>query len=121
MRCGRLGCVRQTFREQPPRLVQRYQRRTVRLAAQVGSVARELAGHAGARAALAAVGVVVSRQTALRALLQLPLSARSVPRVIGVDDFALRKRQRDATVIINAETGERVDVLPGRKAEVLEA
>ncbi|WP_460466011.1 transposase family protein, partial [Amycolatopsis acidiphila] len=120
MRCGHLGCLRQTFREQPVGIVQRYQRRTVRLAAHVASVARELAGRASARV-LAAVGVVLSRQTALRALLQLPLPTRSVPRVIGVDDFALRKRQRYATVIINAETGERVEVLPGRTAEVLEA
>lgn len=120
MRCGRIECLRQTFREQPGDIVQRYQRRTVRLAAQVASVARELAGRASARV-LAAVGLVLSRQTALRALLRLPLPVRSVPRVIGVDDFALRKRQRYATVIINAETGERVEVLPGRKTEVLEA
>jgi hypothetical protein len=89
---GRIECLRQTFREQPGDIVQRYQRRTVRLAAQVASVARALAGRAGARV-LAAVGVVASRQTSLRALLQLPLPSRSVPRVIGVDDFALRKRQ----------------------------
>jgi hypothetical protein len=65
MRCGRLGCLRQTFREQPVGIVQRYQRRTVRLAAHVARVARELAGRASARV-LAAVGVVLSRQTALR-------------------------------------------------------
>jgi transposase len=120
MRCGHLGCLRQTFREQPTGIVQRYQRRTARLAVHVESVARELAGRASTRV-LAAIGVVMSRQTVVRALLQLPLPTRSVPRVIGVDDFALRKRQRYATVIINAETGERVDVVPGRTAEVLEA
>ena len=59
--------------------------------------------------------------TALRLLLRLPLPEVSVPRVLGVDDFALRRGQVYATVLINAETGERVDVLPGRKAEVLEA
>jgi len=44
-----------------------------------------------------------------------------VPRVLGVDDFALRRGHAYATVLIDAETGERVDVLAGRKAEVLEA
>ncbi|SNR99199.1 Transposase [Haloechinothrix alba] len=43
-----------------------------------------------------------------------------MPAVIGVDDFALRKRQRYAPVIINAETGERVDVLADRTADTLE-
>jgi hypothetical protein len=40
--------------------------------------------------------------------------------VIGVDDFALRKRQRYATVIIDAVTGDRVDVLADRTAATLE-
>lgn len=120
LRCGTLDCPRQTFREQPVGVVERYQRRTVRLRVQVGVVVRDLAGRAGARV-LAGLGVAVSRQTALRALVSLPLPARPVPRVIGVDDFALCKRKRYATVIINAETGERVDVLPERKTDVLEA
>ena len=86
----------------------------------MGSVVRELAGRAGARV-LASLGVGLSRHTALRTLLRLPVPDRPVPTVIGVDDFALRKRQRYATVIIDADTGERVDVLPDRTAGTLEA
>ena len=41
--------------------------------------------------------------------------------MIGVDDFALRRRHRYATIIIDAETGERLDVLPDREAATLEA
>ncbi len=44
-----------------------------------------------------------------------------MPRVVGIDDFALKRRNRCATVIINAETGERIDVLPGRPAPALAA
>lgn len=119
MRCPSLECPRQTFREQLAGVIERYQRRTVGLTRQVGGVVRELAGRAGARV-LAGLGVALSRQTALRALLKLPLPASATPRVIGVDDFALRKRQRYATVIINAENGKRIDVLPDRTAETLE-
>jgi transposase len=43
MRCPALGCARQTFREQVPGVLDRYQRRTTRLTVQVSAVARELA------------------------------------------------------------------------------
>jgi transposase len=69
---------------------------------------------------LSALTVFVSRHTALRALLRLPLPAPRVPRVLGVDDFAIRKRQRYATILIDAETRERIDVLPDRLASTLE-
>src|SRR5215470_15808936 len=61
------GCGRQTFREQVPGVLDRYQRRTTRLTGQVSAVARELAGRAGARL-LSALSILVSRHTALRAL-----------------------------------------------------
>jgi transposase len=43
MRCPALGCPVQTFREQAPGLLDRYQRRTVRLAGQAGEAVRRLA------------------------------------------------------------------------------
>ncbi|GAA1698079.1 hypothetical protein GCM10009680_42820 [Streptomyces yatensis] len=41
--------------------------------------------------------------------------------MIGVDDFALRRRHRYATIITDAETGRRVAVLPDRDAATLES
>jgi transposase len=120
MRCADPGCPAQTFREQIPGVLDRYQRRTVRLAGQAGAVARRLAGRAGA-GLLAALGVPVSRHTTLRVLLLLPVPEVSVPRVLGVDDFALRRGHACATVLTGAEAGQRADVLAGRTAEALEA
>jgi hypothetical protein len=79
---------------------------------------RELAGRASARL-LPALGIAVGRDTAVRVLLGIPLPDHAVPRVLGIDDFALRRCHDYATVVINADTGARIDVLPGRGAEVV--
>ena len=92
MRCPVPGCPVQTFREQVPGVLDRHQRRTTRLTGQAGAAVRRLAGRAGA-GLLAALGVPLSRHTALRVLLRLPVPEVSVPRVLGVDDFALRRGQ----------------------------
>lgn len=118
--CPVLDCPRQTFREQVPGVVERYQRRTRRLADQLGAVVKELAGRAGARLSRA-LTCAISRSSALRLLMRQALPALRVPRVLGIDDFALKRRHRYATVIIDAETGERIDVLPGRTAPALAA
>ena len=120
LRCPVLDCAVQTFREQVPGVLERYQRRISRLTAQLSAVTHELAGRASARL-LPALGIGVSRHTALRVLLAVPLPGLEVPRVLGIDDFALRKGRVYATILIDAETGRRVDVLEGRTADVVEA
>ena len=41
--------------------------------------------------------------------------------MLGIDDFALRRGLVYATILIDAETGRRVDVIEGRTADVVEA
>ena len=118
--CPVPGCRRQTFREQVPGLLERLQRRTTRLTRQVSQVVKELCGRAAARLTHS-LATPLSYAAALRLLRRIPTPLARVPRVIGVDDFALKRRHRYATVIINAETGERVDVLPDRTGATLTA
>ncbi|GAA2957217.1 ISL3 family transposase [Streptomyces flavovirens] len=77
-------------------------------------------GRAGAHLSRALV-CAVSRSIALRMLMRQAVPPLRVPRVLGVDDFALKRRHRYATVIIDAGTGERIDVLPDRTAQTLVA
>ncbi|MBE1876594.1 transposase family protein [Myceligenerans sp. TRM 65318] len=116
--CQAAGCARKTFREQVPGVLERYQRRMVRLAGTIATVVTELAARASVRV-LPALGIETSRDTALRTLRGIPLPAVEVPRVLGIDDFALRRGQVYATVMIDATTGRRVDVIECRGADVV--
>jgi transposase len=116
LRCGNADCPRASFAEQPEGLAVPYARRTPLLAGQLGAVAAALAGRAGARLARAVLAVQVSRHTLIRVLMALPGPAAGPVRVLGIDDFSLRKGRTYATLLVDMETGDPVDVLPDREA-----
>jgi transposase len=118
--CRNYDCPQQTFHEQVPGLAERYARRTPPLAQMVTDFAIVLAGR-GASALLAACGVALSSTAVLAALMALPDPDRPVPVVVGVDDFALTRSRRYASIIINALTHERIEVLPDRLGVTFEA
>ncbi|MER5838876.1 ISL3 family transposase [Streptomyces prasinus] len=113
--CGAENCPRRTFAEPFARLTVPYARFTTRLNHLLERVGLALAGRAGARLA-GQLDVNAGRMTLLRRVMALPDPQFSTPRVLGVDDFAIRRGQTYSTVLTSVEDHRVVDVLPTREA-----
>ena len=102
------------------RLAAPHARFTTRLNHALERVGLALAGRAGARLA-AQLGFGAGRMTLLRSVMAMPDPAFNTPRVLGEDDFAIRRGQTYSTVLTSVEGHRVVDVLRTREAGPLAA
>ena len=116
--CDHPVCSRRIFTERLPTVVAPWARRTQRLASAQEQIGLALGGAAGERLAL---HLAMSAGVDLLLLLirQAQTPKRPTPRVLGVDDWALRKGQTYGTILVDLEQGQVVDILPDRASETL--
>jgi transposase len=115
--CHMADCTRRVFCERLPLLLAKNAQSTARLIDTQRDIGLALGGQPGARLA-AKLSMPTSPDTLLRRVKQTQTQPTTVPepahRVIGVDDWAIRKGHNYGTIIIDLERGEVVELLSGR-------
>ena len=114
--CRNARCTRRTFAEPLRELVVPHARRTRRLAEAQARVGIALSGKGAARL-LSHLAMPASADTVLRLVRRLPLPEQERPRIIGVDDWAVRKGRTYGTIVIDLERRRVLDLLPDSAAE----
>ena len=116
-RCRNKECDRKIFAERLPAVATPKARETTRLCEIVGLVGYALGGLPGERL-LNRLGIKSSDDTVLRRVKTRKRGSSQAPaRVLSVDDWAWRKKQRYGTMLMDLERSQVIDLLPVRSAD----
>ena len=118
--CKKHTCAQKIFVERLPTLCRPHAQRTKQLQEALCQLGLRVGGQAGADTA-SELGISGSRDTILRLLRQSPPPARSEPHVIGLDDWAWKRRLRYGTLICDLELGLPIDLRASRSVETVSA
>jgi transposase len=118
--CKRSTCAQKIFVERLPELCHPHAQRTKRLQRALCELGLKEGGQAGADTG-SELGFSGSRDTILRLVHQSRRPAGQEPHVIGLDDWAWKRRRRYGTLICDLERGLPIDLLPDRTVETVSA
>ncbi len=114
--CDVHECSRKIFAERQPAVAAPHARRTARLSLVIRCIGLACGGETGSRLA-ERLGIRVSADSLLHEVRQESPPVPTLPRAVGIDDWAFRKGLRYGTVICDLETGRAIDLLDDRDAD----
>jgi len=115
-RCPNPACRRKTFAEPLPLLIGPHAQRTLAVRELLRVIGEVVGGEAGARLSQR-LAMTCSPDTLLRLVRRAPLPSSSPVRVLGVDEWAWRKRQSYGTILVDLEKRIPIDLLADASAE----
>ena len=115
--CDNQECSRRIFTESFPGVLERYARQTTRFKRTLLELAYASSGEMAARLSHH-LGYVTNPDTLIRWQRQEQFTVPET-RVLGVDEFALRRGQTYATILMDLERHQPIDVIDGRGARPL--
>jgi transposase len=118
--CKQSTCAQKIFAERLPELCRPYAQRTKRLQEALCQLGLRVGGQAGADTGQEQ-GLSGSRDTILRLVRRFPQPAQSEPRIIGLDDWAHKRRLRYGTLICDLEQSRPIELLADRSVESVAA
>src|SRR5438045_3965637 len=116
--CWTATCPRKVFTERLADLVQPWARVSTRLLEELKALGLSASAEVNERLA-PRLGMKVKAPTLLRYLRTIPPPPDAAVRVVGIDDFAMKRGDCYGTILVNIQTSKPLTLLPDRTAEAV--